>query len=800
MERFQLKEGTLVIMPVRDNIVRVIYTKNETILPPSIMLEESAGESVPYEKKEQDEKIIISTAKLKVSVNKNTGICCFSNSVTNKVYLQEAGKSLIPTDVIRYAMSEENAQVKRVKTVDGERNFVENMKLYVDRKAYRGKLMFAWEEEEAIHGLGQFEEGIYDYRHHVQYLYQHNMRIPVPFFVSSRCYGLFMDCGSLMTFNDDENGSYIFMDTIDQMDYYFIAGENLDQIIDGYRYLTGKATMLPRWAFGYMQSKEAYKTGKELMDTAARYRELHVPIDCIIQDWNTWEEGKWGEKILDPVRYPDMEHTLEQLHDMHVHAMISIWPNMDEKGSNHAEMMKAGHMLMDFSTYDAFSKEARKLYWKQLNEGLFSKGFDAWWCDSSEPFSGPDWNGEVKREPWERYLLVGNEHKKFIDPTQANAYSLYHAKGIYENQRNTSQEKRVVNLTRSSYASGQRYGVILWSGDICAGWDVMRKQMIEGLNFSMCGMPYWTMDIGGFFTVGTKWQNRGCGCHTDSTPKWFWNSIYNEGVSDLGYRELYVRWLEMAVFLPIFRSHGTDTPREIWNFGKKGEMFYDAIEKSIQLRYRLLPYIYTLAANVYNKNATIMRSLLFDFMDDPEVKNISDQYMFGPSLLVCPVTEPMYYEAESRPLQKEKLRKCYLPAGTSWYNFHTGEKVEGGQYIQVKTHLDTIPVFVREGSVIPMAEGLSYADEIAEKDIHLVIYPGKDAEFELYEDEGDNYNYEQGKCSRIPLFWSEANQSLTIGERWGEFCGMKEERRFTVQCGQKETLIEYKGKSCTVYI
>lgn len=572
------------------------------------MIEECAKNTVQYSQEEHESEFVIATEKLEIAVNKETGICCYSDALTNKVYLKEAGKSLSPTDVIHYSTEEEESVVNRVKTVDGERNFIENLKPYVERKAYRGKLLFNWDDDEAIHGLGQFEEGIYDYRHHGQYLYQHNMRIPIPFFISTKCYGIFIDCGSLMTFNDDENGSYIFMDTIEQMDYYFIAGKCFDQIIEGYRFLTGHASMLPRWAFGYLQSKEAYKTGQELVDVVKRYRDIDVPIDCIIQDWNTWEPGKWGEKIVDSKRYPNLQETMKKIHDMNVHTMISIWPNMDAGTENHAEMTKAGYMLKDLSTYDVYNKNAQKLYWEQTDRELFSKGFDAWWCDSTEPFSGPDWNGEVKREPWERYLLVGNEHKKYIDAAKANTYGLYHAKGIYENQRNTTNGKRVVNLTRSNYASGQKYGTILWSGDIVAGWDVMKQQIIEGLNFSMCGMPYWTLDIGGFFTVGTAWQNRGCGSNQNPEPKWFWNGIYNDGVQDMGYRELYVRWLEQAVFLPIFRSHGTDTPREIWNFGEKGDMFYDAIEKFIRLRYHLMPYIYTLAADVHQKDVTMMRS------------------------------------------------------------------------------------------------------------------------------------------------------------------------------------------------
>ena len=789
----QGSDGLLSIEFVGEQIVRMVYTKETEIKAPSTIITDYR-EEVSYLVEESAETISVETDSIRVLVDNKTEKVTFFQKNTGNVYVKEAGKVLTKKDVIKYTTGDEAPLIERVKTVDGERNFIRNLKPTVDRTAYRGKLYFDWQEGEAIHGLGQAEEGIYDYRGNNQYLYQHNMRIPIPFFVSTNCYGILFDCASLMTFNDDAHGSYVFLDTVDQMDYYFIGGSYFDEIMDGYRKLTGTAVMLPKWSFGYVQSKEAYHTGEELVETVAKYRSLEVPIDCIVQDWNTWEPGNWGQKTVDKGRYPNLAESIQKIHAMNVHTMVSVWPNMNPGGKNHQEFFEKGYLLNDYSTYNAFDEKAREVYWKQANEELFSSGFDSWWCDSTEPFSGPDWGGEVKKEAWERFSLVGEEHKQYLDATQANLFACEHAKGIFENQRKTTEEKRVLNLTRSGYASSQRYGTVLWSGDISANWDTLRKQIIEGLNFAMSGMPYWTLDIGAFFTVGTAWQKRGCNCQDNPNPLWFWKGEYNDGVLDNGYKELYVRWLEYGTFLPMFRSHGTDTPREIWNFGKKGEMFYDAIEKFIQLRYRLMPYIYSLAGDVYRNNGTIYRSLLFDFLQDPMVKDISDEFMFGKSILVCPVTSPMYFEANNQKIDKKKTKTCYLPAGCNWFDYFTDEKKEGGQWIEAAAPIDQIPLFVKEGAIIPMQSGLSYANEKVEGPMDIKVYPGVDGSFELYEDEGDGYRFEQGEFSLIPFTWTQKTGTLTIGKRTGGFQGMKEERVFRIICESKEYNLSYSGE------
>ena len=788
----QTEGGKFYLAAINDNIIRCVFTREEVIHPPSMLVLEQQ-EADGLDVKEFEDKLYIDTHNTRLVVKKENSTFTWLNRQTGELLLKEARKTLAKTDVIRYSTEGEEPIIDSVRTVDGERSFIKNLKEKIVGQAYRGKLHFDWQEDEAIHGLGQFEEGIYNYRGHNQYLYQHNMRIPIPFMVSSKGYGLFMDCASLMTFQDDINGSYIFMDTIEQMDYYFITGCNMDQIISGYRTLTGKAVMLPKWAFGYIQSKEAYKSADEFVAVAKKYRELKVPIDGLVQDWNTWEPGKWGQKTVDKSRYPNIREMNDQIHQLNIHTMVSIWPNTNVGGENHKEFSQAGYLLEDNSTYDAFNEDARNMYWRQMEEELFSGGFDSWWCDSTEPFSGPDWNGEGKREPWERYQLVGSEHKKFLGPTKANAFSLVHAQGIYENQRKVTKEKRVLNLTRSGYTGSQRYGTVLWSGDTFASWETYQQQIKEGLNFTLSGMPYWTQDIGAFFVVGTAWQKRGCGQHTNPNPLWFWRGEFNEGVKDLGYKELYVRWLQYATFLPMFRAHGTDTPREIWAFGEPGDLYYDIIEKYIKLRYQLMPYIYSLAGSVWLEDKTIHRSLLFDFASDETARGIWDQFMFGEALMICPVIKPMHYLAESKKIQEEvkEVRSCYLPKGTNWIDYWTNETYEGGQWIEVAAPLDIIPIFVKAGSIIPVMNGLEYATDTEGKPLEIHVYPGQDGSFILYEDGNDNYKYEEGQYATIQLDWSEAEQKLNIGKVKGEYQGMPKERKFKpLVIGQKQDRVK----------
>ena len=399
---------------VNEHIMHCRYGKGEWTASASLLLDDrvkSADMGIDITVSETEDQIRTGGGAVEAIVSKDTLAVTWVKAFDGQVLLSEGRKEFTEIPVMKYTTGDEAPVIERVKTVDGERNFIKNLKEIEDHKALQGRLHFRFRANEHIHGLGQAEEGIYDYRGHVQYLYQHNMRIPMPMMVSDRGYGIFFDCTGLMTFSDTENGSYIFFDTIPYLDLYFVSGDRIDDIIAGFRYLTGDAAMLPKWAFGYVQSKEQYYTAEELVEVAEQYRRLGIPLDCVVQDWNTWEKDKWGNKILDKERYSNMKECSDRLHEMNVHTMVSVWPNMNSGTENYDEFMAKGQLLNDLATYDAFDKNAREVYWKQVKEGLFDKGFDSFWCDSTEPFSGPDWGGEIRREPWKRFQIVGPLHK-----------------------------------------------------------------------------------------------------------------------------------------------------------------------------------------------------------------------------------------------------------------------------------------------------------------------------------------------------------------------------------------------------
>ena len=759
--------GFLKLTAYADNILRVRFAPTQAFsAKQSLMVQPDAGVPVDMDVRETIEALVVSTSKLAVHVNKRTGACTYRDHL-GQILTKEpdrGGKTLIPVDVVK-SVFDETDEVQIRKDADGVHAYIPSARQVVDRQAYHTKLEFEWMEGEALYGLGSHEEGMMNLRGQHQYLYQQNMKVVVPVLLSTRGYGILLDSYSLMTFHDDAFGSYLWTDVDDELDFYFIYGPEFDQIVQSIRQLTGKAPMLPRWAFGYIQSKEAYVSQTELIDIVKEYRRRGLPLDCIVQDWRSWPRDLWGQKTLDPERFPDPDGMTAELHSLNARMMISIWPNMNPGGDNWRGMRDQGCLLGNQATYDAFQEKARALYWKQANEGLFAHGIDAWWCDCTEPFQ-TDWTGAFKPEPEERLRINTEEAKRYLDPALINAYSLMHSQGIYEGQRKTSADKRVVNLTRSAYVGQQRYSGIAWSGDVSATWDTLRRQVADGLNFCATGLPYWTVDIGAFFVK-------------NDPNLWFWNGDFDRGVEDLGYRELYVRWFQYAAFLPMFRSHGTDTPREIWRFGEPGEVFYDALEKFLRLRYRLMPYIYSLAGMVTHEDYTMMRALPFDFRCDPDTYNVGDQFMFGPALLVSPVTQPMYYAAESTQLHDvSKTRSVYLPKGADWYDFWTGQRHAGGQTMIADASLDTMPLYVRAGSIIPLGADIQHTGEGGDSPLELLLYPGQDGHFTLYEDEGDNYNYEQGMFARIPLDWDDRHQQLTIGSRQGSYPDMPASRTF----------------------
>ncbi|MCR5687419.1 MAG: glycoside hydrolase [Lachnospiraceae bacterium] len=670
-----------------------------------------------------------------------------------------------PITVYRYEKGSDG--LKKKMTANGEVSYSESIRAVPSDSAYSIKLSFQIGKEEMLTGLGQYEDGIMDFRGRTEYLYESNMRIAIPFLVTTGHYGILIDSESCMIFSSAEDTVTFTIDCGRSLSYYVFLSDDIKGLIRCYHEISGMPSMLPRWAFGYIQSRERYRTGKELEDTAKRFRDEDIPIDCIVQDWYSWREGLWGEKRFDRDRYPDLAATVRRLHDDNIRFMVSIWPNMSPDSENYREFAEAGKLLPNSNLYDAFSEDARSIYWRQACEEIMESGTDALWCDNAEPFSDADWSGSTKKPERDRYLAVTDESKRSMDWERINSYGLYHAKGIYENWRKTYPKNRPVNLTRSGYTGIQGYGAILWSGDITATYDTLRRQITEGIRMSLAGIPYWTLDIGGFFVVNDKYENRGCN-DTGKEPLWFWKGDYNDGVLDMGYRELYVRWLEFGTFLPIFRSHGTDTPREPWNFGNPGDPFYDAIVTHIRLRYKLIPYLYSLGAAAHFRGEMIMRSLITEYPDDEQVYKTEDEYMLGPALLIAPVYVPMYYLPGSVKIEDvPKSRKVYLPKGNGWYDLHTGTFYEGGRWTDADAPIDRIPVFVREGSVLPLSDDISFTDEKEGRADRIRVYEGCDGRFMLYHDEGDGYGFEDGKCSFTELVYSESDRSLFVSGNGG---------------------------------
>jgi alpha-D-xyloside xylohydrolase len=739
--------GKLRLSAIDDSVVHVVFTKAEKFSDKAsshVLPQEPQGK---FDVLDEQEAITVSTSKLRLSINKSTGAFTWMDAQGNLLVRepQTGGKHLEQVPVER-RMFDANIKIQTESTVDGLKQRVAGAKVVIDRQAYSTKLDLVFSENEAIYGLGQHEEGILNYRGHCQYLYQQNMKVAMPVIVSTRGYGIFWDTTSLAVFHDDVYGSYFWTEVDDEMDFYFIIGPEFDQIVSSMRKLTGKPTMFPRWAYGYLQSKERYRTQEELLEVVREYRKRQIPLDCIVQDWLTWTGKFWGDKNPDPQRYPDVAGLVRDLHAMNCKLMVSVWPIMRGESPNQIEMRQHGYLLGNDATYDAFDPDARALYWKQANDGWFRHGVDAWWCDCTEPFEA-DWKGAIKPEPWKRVQINTGEAKTFLDPEHITDYSIHHCKGIYEHQRAATSDKRVVNLTRSGAPGQQRYGAITWSGDVAATWSTLKKQVADGLNFCVTGNPRWTFDIGAFF-VGQKEQ-------------WFWRGDYPQGVADPGYRELYVRWLQLGTFLPMMRSHGTDTPREVWRFGEPGDLHYDALVKFIQLRYRFLPYVYSIAAWETLSDYTMMRMLAFDFRSDPNVFEINDQFMFGPAVMVCPVTSP-----------KVEKRQVYFPKGCDWYDFWTGARHSGGETITAPSPLNVIPLFVRAGSIVPTGPRVQHAGQPLDRLIDVRVYPGSDAQFLFYEDENDNYNYEREAYATTLLEWNEGRRKLEVHPRSGNFEGM----------------------------
>ncbi len=724
-----------------------------------------------------------------VQVDKATGALSFRDQ-EGRLLLREPDKRpfLLQEKPVYLHRYDRDSEVVESASVDGARAHAKAAEILQDRTAYECRQGFVFDDSEGLYGLGSHEEGYGNLRGRAQMLYQHNMKAVVPVLVSTKGYGLLFDMGCLMAFHDDENGSCLWADCADELDWYFLYGGGSYQgLMEQHRLLTGETPMLPKYALGYIQSKERYVDAQEMIGVADEYRRRGVPLDMLVLDWQSWPEGQWGWKHFDEKRFPDPAAFTAALHERNVRLMLSIWPSMKgEHNTDRAQMLEQGFMLGNKLLYNAFDPAARALYWQQANENLFRHGVDAWWCDCTEPFES-DWRGAIKPEPYMRAQLNTDEAKRYLDPAKISLYSLFHARGVYEGQRAVTRNKRVCNLTRSSWAGQHRYATITWSGDVSATWETLRRHIPEGLNFCAAGEGYWSTDIGAFFP------------NSDREP-WFYDGDFDKGVDDLGYRELYVRWAQYAAFLPMMRSHGTGTPREIWRFGEPGTPFHDAIEKAIRLRYRLLPYLYTLMAQTRRLGLPMLRVPALVYAEDPALRRIDDQMLLGDHLLVKPVTRPMLYGPHSAPIpDADQTETVYLPAGHRWYPLHSAESLPGGQTITVHAPLDTIPMFVRSGTILPWGADVHHSGETAHAPLTLIVYPGEDGAFTLYDDAGDGYGYEQGEFAQIPCTWDDASALLTIGAMEGSYPGMPEEMLLRVcraGCPAKE--IRYCGREIRI--
>jgi alpha-D-xyloside xylohydrolase len=703
-----MQAGLMRLTVCTDSIIHIEYTPTTSFpTQPNYVVVKTTWPTAEWKSGTAAGVTTLSTARLTVKINHEDGVLDYRNA-QGRSLVTEGPKSMMPEEV------------------DGEHT-------------YRAEtVMKIYGSHEALYGLGQHQAGVWNYRGETVDLSQENTNIAVPLLLSSNGYGVFWNNPSRSHVNNRfVHFLYIGSEIADGIDYYFFYGPEFDRIIGDYRELTGPAPLFGRWAYGFWQSKNKYQSQQEVLGVASKYRALHIPADNIVQDWFWWTstgEFKWNKN------YPDPQKMVDTLHGENFHLMVSIWPFFYPGTATYADMDKRGYLFektkvpsfhpQGMAVYDATNPEARKYYWGLVNQSLFKLGVDAWWMDTTEP----ETEGKEDNVMLHHKLAIGSGTR------YANIFPLLDTSAVYDGQRAASNQKRVFILSRSAFAGSQRYGVTAWSGDVLSDFETYKRQVPAGLNFALSGIPYWTTDIGGFILGDNK------------SPE---------------YRELFVRWFQYGTFCPIFRVHGTRTENqnELWSYGEQAQAI---LTKFDTLRYRLLPYIYSLAWQVTSNHYTIMRPLVMDFANDPRTLNVGDQFMFGPALLVNPVTE-----------QGASSRRLYLPAG-QWVDFWTGAPVAGAQSIEAAAPLDRLPLYVRAGSILPLGPSVEYAAQSPAAPIELRVFPGADGDFILYEDENDNYNYENGAYSTVPIHWDNAAHALTIGNRQGSFPGMAAKRGFRV--------------------
>lgn len=700
---FKMESEILRINVYDDDIIQIKYCADTVLPEKNSLVVIREWELSDFSVAENDTTVVVNTSDLKIIVNKITALVSFYTT-GDELILSEDSRSVTETIVS-------------------------------DVNTYKCVATFNSPADEALYGLGQHQQSIMNYKGRIQWLDQHNTEVALPIIVSNRGYGIMWDnyAKTLFNANLNSNTQYKFdSEAGDMVDYYFFYGPDIDSVISAYRRTTGTAPMFPKWAYGLFQSMDKYQNDEELYRVSGMYRKKGIPLDVIVQDWDYWNPYPWGSHRMNETRYPDPEAMIDSLHENNIHTMISIWPIHSEGDDYFNEFEAIGANYPSSGTrhyYDPHNEEARDIYWRQLHESLFANyGWDAWWSDGCEPDNWPD---SFDRKSYMTALGPGSIYY--------NTYPLMHTSAVSDNWRNDIEGKRLFTLARSAFLGQQRNSAAVWSGDIQSNWIDFRKQLSAGLNFSLSGMPYWTTDIGGYW--GTDWT-------TTSN------------------RELFIRWFQYGTFCPMFRIHGK-LERTLYS-----DFAWDANTRNIllnydKLRYRLMPYIYSLARKVTSENYTVMRHLIFDYRTDVNVNNIDDQFMFGPFMMINPVAS-----------EGITSRDVYLPAG-QWYDFWTGELIEGAQTINTSAPLDRIPIFIKAGSIIPMGPEIQYAMESVDP-LEIRVYKGSDGSFNLYEDEGDSYNYETGQYSIIPLGYNESTTRLTIGSRQGNYTGMPENRTFKI--------------------
>jgi alpha-D-xyloside xylohydrolase len=734
----KMQNGTLRLQICSDAIVRVTYAPGAAFPDTtSYVITKTSWPKTQWTTQSTEKDLTLQTPRLKITIARKDGAILFADAVGKKLF-QDFDRTLTPVEV------------------NGE-------------QTYRSELFSnLWDSTEAFYGLGQHQAGVWNYHGESVELSQANTNISIPMLLSSNGYGIFWNNTSRSRFNNRfPHELYLSSDVADSVDYYFLYGPEFDSIIAAYRDMSGAAPLFGKWAYGFWQCKNKYESQAEVLGVAHRYRDLHIPVDSIVQDWFWW--NIMGDPTFNK-NYPDPKGMIDDLHKNQFHVMFSFWPyfrpgssvydTMDKRGYFIDRTKVAGFHPAGQALYDAFNPAARKYYWQLIDKGLFQLGADAWWLDTDEP----------ETEGRETNILTTHKVSIGSGAGYANLYPLMTTSAVYEGQRTTSDQKRVFILSRSAFAGAQRNSITAWSGDVESNWLSFARQIPAGLNFELSGIPYWTTDIGGF-VIGNP--------------------------DDPAYRELFVRWFEYGAFCPIFRLHGTRTTNqnELWSYGPDAQKILTSYDR---LRYRLLPYIYSLAWKTTSDSYTPMRPLAMDFRTDVRALNTGDEFLFGPAILVTPVTEP-----------GATSRRVYLPKA-KWYDFWTGCAIEGGNVSETSAPLDRIPLHIRAGSILPMGPDLEWATQKPADPIELRIYTGADGSFTLYEDQNDTYAYEKGAHAVIPIQWTDATGKLAIGGRQGKFPGMLDHRTFRIvfvsenhgtgiePSADADKTVEYAGQAITI--